>query len=89
MPVMAPNLIARLPGLIRREPVRAAAIIAAALVFLAAQFGIVLDESSTVAAVLFILPILGVGEVARGQVVPVEKLTHDPAVIAPDAVNQP
>lgn len=58
-------------GLYAREPVRVAAAVVSAVVFVAAKAGLVLDAQTTAVAAAIVLPILLGGEVARKKVTPV------------------
>lgn len=78
-----------LADLWRQNPVRVCTGLAAAVVFIAAKAGIVLDAQSVGAALLTIVPILIAGETARGHVIPIHKLVTDPKALPPDAVDKP
>lgn len=73
----------------RAEPARVTAAVAYLLVFLAAKAGIVIDEQSVIDALIIGLPILLGGEAARGQVVPVHKLSTATGDVTPDEVSKP
>ncbi len=52
------------------NPVRVASLIVAAVVALAAKFGVVLDEASVAEVVALVVPIVLGGEIARQKVSP-------------------
>lgn len=52
------------------NPVRVASVITAAVVAIAAKYGLILDEASVGETVALVVPILLGGEVARSQVQP-------------------
>jgi hypothetical protein len=52
------------------NPVRVVSIIVAAVVALAAKFGVILDEASVAEVVALVVPIVLGGEVARQKVTP-------------------
>ena len=54
------------------EPARVAGYVAALIVFLAASFGVVVDEQSVVAAILYVVPIIIGTESTRAKVTPVQ-----------------
>ncbi len=65
------NLVDRLVNLYKTEPVVVLSAVASAIVFLAANFGIVVNETSVLSALEYIVPILGLGVYARTKVTPV------------------
>lgn len=76
-------------ALCERYPARVAAIVAAVVVFATTKFGVIVDKQSVTDAVVLVLPILLAGQLTHRAVVPVHKLTADPAVLPPDPVNRP
>jgi hypothetical protein len=65
------NLVNYVVNLYKTEPVVVLAAVASAVVFVAANFGIVVDQTSVLSALEYIVPILGFGVVARYKVTPV------------------
>lgn len=81
-------MLDKLGALWRANPVRGAAFITAAIVFLAAKFGVILDKASVLHAVVTGVPFLLGGEVARTHVIPIHKLVTDHTKLPPDEVNK-
>jgi ABC-type Co2+ transport system permease subunit len=67
------NVINYVKNLYKTEPVVVLSAVAAAVVFVAANFGIVVDETSVLSALEYVVPILLGGAVARSLVSPVKK----------------
>ena len=63
-----------------REPARVIAACVAAVVFIAARFGVVVDAQDLGTALLVVLPILLGGEVTRAQVPPATQPLDAPPV---------
>ena len=66
-------MIDALKRLIRAEPVRVAAVVAAVVVTVAQELGIILDEQAVGEYIVQALTIVGLAEVARSKVTPVRK----------------
>lgn len=66
------NLVNYVKNLYKTEPVVVFSAVAAAVVFVAANFGIVVDETSVLSALEYVVPILLGGAVARSKVTPVK-----------------
>jgi hypothetical protein len=64
------NLITRVKNLYHTEPVVVLTAVASAVVFVAANFGIVVNETSLLSAFEYIVPLLLTGGVIRSQVTP-------------------
>jgi len=73
----------------RAEPVKCATYVAAAIVFIAAKAGVVVDQQSLIDALLLVVPIVLAGHSARHEVIPVHSLVTDHTRLPPDPVNQP
>lgn len=71
----------------RQNPVRAATLLAAGVVFVCSVFGVVVDQQSVVKVLLELAPFVLASEAARGHVRPVAKLVTNPKTLPPDAVN--
>jgi hypothetical protein len=65
------NLVNYVVNLYKTEPVVVLAAVASAVVFVAANFGVVVDQTSLLSALEYIVPILLGGAVARSKVSPV------------------
>lgn len=63
-------LFAQAKALYAKEPARAISAVAGAIVFLAADAGIVLPDQSVIAALGFALPLIFGGEAIRSRVSP-------------------
>ena len=68
---LAETVLANLVYTYDKEPARVIALGAALVVFLAAKFGLVVDEQSATVALAYVLPILLAGEGIRRKVTPV------------------
>jgi hypothetical protein len=64
------NMLDAVKRLVRREPVRVAAVLAAVVVTVAQEIGLVLDEQSVGEYAFQVLVILGFAEAARDKVSP-------------------
>lgn len=58
------------------EPLRVLSVAAAIIVFVLAKFGVIVAEATVYEALLFILPILGLGVIGRKKVVPLARVGH-------------
>lgn len=67
------NVINYVVNLYKTEPVVVYSAVAAAVVFVAANFGIVVDQTSVLSALEYVVPILLTGVAARSLVSPVKK----------------
>lgn len=67
------TIIARIKSLYTQEPAVVISAAAAAIVFVAANFGIVVDQTSVLSALAYVLPILFGGVIIRSKVSPVVK----------------
>ena len=69
---MIKSLFANLVDLYHREPARVLSGAAAAIVFVAAKFGIVVSEQDLLPSLAIVLPIILSGERTRSKVSPAE-----------------
>ena len=67
------NVINYVKNLYHTEPVVVLSAVAAAVVFVAANFGVVVDETSVLSALEYVVPILLGSAVTRSLVSPVKK----------------
>lgn len=82
-------MLTTLSDLWAREPARITSFLAAAIVFVCAKAGILVDAQSVGSAIAIVVPILLGGEHIRSKVVPVHHLVADPAKIPPDEISKP
>jgi len=67
------NVVNYIENLYKKEPVVVLTAVASAVVFVAANFGIVVDQTSVLSALELVVPILLGGVVTRSLVSPVKK----------------
>jgi hypothetical protein len=72
------NLLEGLKKLWANEPIRVLTIVAAIATFIAAKFGIVVDQHSLLESLELVVPLLAAGEGGRALVTPVAKLKPAP-----------